>query len=82
MEPDSDLICGHSDAGTFGLTIRKEPLDHCKGEKFAQHPKRTPEGDLMPEDRARVVEALRPRVSGDEKEDLVSKDTGDGILIR
>ncbi len=46
MEPDSGLICGHSDAGTFGLTIRSEPLDHCKWKKFEQHPGRTSDGDL------------------------------------
>jgi hypothetical protein len=47
MEPDSDLICGHPDSGTFGLTIRKEPLDHCKDfSKFQQHPLRKTNGDL------------------------------------
>lgn len=46
MEPDSDLICGHPDAGTFGLSIRQEPLPHCGWTKFTQHPLRNPDGTL------------------------------------
>ena len=47
MEPDSGLICGHPDAGTFGLTIRAEPLPHCPSfAKFEQHPGRNADGTL------------------------------------
>lgn len=47
MEPDSDLICGHPDLGVFGLTIKKEPMDHCPAfVKFKQHPMRNPDGTL------------------------------------
>jgi hypothetical protein len=47
MEPDTGLICGHKDAGLFGLTIRSEPLDHCpEFSKFKQHPYREPNGNL------------------------------------
>lgn len=46
MEPDSPLICGHPDAGTFGLAIRKHPLDHCGWKKFQQHPLRNADGSL------------------------------------
>lgn len=49
MEPDSGLICGHKDAGWFGLTIYKEPLDHCPNFcKFEQHPLRNSDGSLKP----------------------------------
>ena len=47
MEPsDAILICGHIDSGTFGKYLRKEPLDHCKWEKFKQHPLRNENGSL------------------------------------
>lgn len=47
MEPDSGLICGHPDAGFFGVTIRTEPAAHCPDfVKFQQHPKRQANGDL------------------------------------
>lgn len=46
MEPDSGLICGHRDAGTFGKNIRKEPLEHCEWNKFQQHPLRNENGTL------------------------------------
>lgn len=51
MEPDSDLICGHKEAGFFGLTIHMKPpqLAHCKNyEKFEQHLRRNPDGSLKP----------------------------------
>jgi hypothetical protein len=45
MEPDSPyLICGHSDLGTFGLYVKKEPLEHCQWKKFEQHPLRNLDG--------------------------------------
>lgn len=47
MEPDSGLICGHPDAGVFGLTIYSEPLAHCPDfSKFEQHPRRNADGTL------------------------------------
>lgn len=48
MEPDAPtLICGHKDAGVFGLFIRSEPLGHCPDySKFEQHPGRNPDGTL------------------------------------
>lgn len=46
MDPDSGLICGHPDAGLFGLTIYREPLSHCGWKKFEQHPGRNPDGTL------------------------------------
>jgi hypothetical protein len=47
MEPDTDLTCGHKDAGELGTTIRKEPLNHCPDySKFEQHPLRNPDGTL------------------------------------
>lgn len=49
MEPDSDLICGHPDAGMFGKTLRREPAEHCPDfVKFEQHPQRQVNGDLKP----------------------------------
>lgn len=53
MEPDSGLICGHNDAGVFGTTIYREPLDHCpEFKKFDQHPLRNPNGSLKPYEHA------------------------------
>ena len=48
MEPDSPLICGHKDSGTFGLHVPRRPADHCGPDrtKFEQHPKRNPNGSL------------------------------------
>jgi hypothetical protein len=47
MESNSGLICGHPDAGLFGLNIRTEPCFHCMNfAKFEQHPSRLPNGDL------------------------------------
>lgn len=47
IEPsDMDFVCGHPDAGTFGLYIRTEPLAHCGWKKFEQHPGRNPDGTL------------------------------------
>jgi len=47
MEPDSPLICGHPDAGSFGLHIYTEPLAHCPDfVKYKQHPMRRPDGSL------------------------------------
>lgn len=47
MEPDSDLICGHKDAGGFGKVIRKDNITHCKdADKFEQHPLRNKDGSL------------------------------------
>jgi hypothetical protein len=54
MEPDSGLLCGHPDAGTFGLLIkigrtpRESALAHCPSfSKFEQHPLRTAVGQLL-----------------------------------
>ena len=58
MEPDSGLICGHPDAGTFGKTIYKEPLDHCGWKKFEQHPGRNPDGSL---DIKAIAQALKEK---------------------
>ena len=48
MEPDSPLICGHPDSGSFGLSVRRDPVEHCGPErsKFEQHPKRHADGSL------------------------------------
>lgn len=52
MEPDdSRLICGHKDSGTFGLYLSSmngetKPADHCRGNKFEQHPLRNRDGSL------------------------------------
>lgn len=48
IEPnDMDLACGHPDAGTFGVTLHKEPAAHCPNRiKFEQHPGRNPDGSL------------------------------------
>lgn len=47
MEPDSDLICGHPDAGLFGKTLLREPAEHCTDfSKFEQHPLRNEDGTL------------------------------------
>lgn len=48
MEPSGEatLICGHKDAGVFGLYVRQEPLDHCGWKKFKQHPLRNRDGSL------------------------------------
>lgn len=51
MEPDDErLICGHPDSGDFGKYLKglsdPAPLDHCKGEKFEQHPQRNRDGSL------------------------------------
>ncbi len=48
IEPqDMDLFCAHPDAGAFGVTLRKEPADHCPGKvKFQQHPGRNADGTL------------------------------------
>ncbi len=53
MEPDDvRLICGHPDSGSFGKYVteglrgKATPLDHCKGEKFEQHPSRNRDGTL------------------------------------
>ena len=50
IEPnDMDLACGHPDAGTFGVSLRREPAAHCPdGIKFQQHPLRNPDGTLKP----------------------------------
>lgn len=47
MEPDSPLICGHPDSGTFGKSLTRGRPEHC-GEftKFKQHPLRNPDGSL------------------------------------
>ena len=48
IEPnDMDLACGHPDAGTFGVSLRREPAAHCPDRvKFEQHPGRNPDGSL------------------------------------
>jgi hypothetical protein len=49
MEPsDPDLICGHTDAGMFGLSLsRRQPAPHCGNfTKFVQHPSRNADGTL------------------------------------
>lgn len=50
MEPDSDLVCGHPDAGFAGIYARHASAEagHCGPErpKFQQHPLRKPNGDL------------------------------------
>lgn len=50
MEPDSDFVCGHPDAGPLGSYIRNAADfgGHCGPErpKFEQHPNRWPNGDL------------------------------------
>lgn len=50
MEPDSDLTCGHPDAGTFGVYCRHASASngHCGPElqKFEQHPLRADDGRL------------------------------------
>jgi len=50
MEPDGEavLICGHKDAGLFGLYVRQEPLAHCGWKKFEQHSGRNRDGSLKP----------------------------------
>ena len=50
IEPqDMDLSCGHPDAGTFGVSLRREPAEHCPDRiKFQQHPLRNPDGTLKP----------------------------------
>jgi hypothetical protein len=46
MEPDSGLICGLPELGTFGRTIRKDG-EHCAGfSKFEQHRLRNRDGSL------------------------------------
>jgi hypothetical protein len=49
MEPDDmNFICGHKDAGVFGLYIHRAVDGHCGQEltKFEQHPLRDEEGNL------------------------------------
>jgi hypothetical protein len=48
IEPDDmNLHCGHPDAGTFGVSLRREPAEHCPDRvKFEQHPGRNPDGSL------------------------------------
>lgn len=51
MEPDDmNFVCGHPDAGTFGLYTRVAagPGGHCGPErpKFKQHPLRKSDGSL------------------------------------
>lgn len=50
MEPDSDLVCGHPDAGIVGATANRASGEdgHCGPErpKFQQHPRRNPDGTL------------------------------------
>jgi len=51
MEPDDmNFICGHKDAGTFGIYIHHAIKDdgHCGAHrsKFAQHPLRNADGTL------------------------------------
>jgi hypothetical protein len=48
MEPDDPrLICGHADSGAYGKYLKGvDPLPHCKGEKFEQHPHRNRDGSL------------------------------------
>jgi hypothetical protein len=53
MEPDDmNFICGHPDAGTFGIYIRHATNEkgHCgpSRTKFQQHPLRLPSGDIKP----------------------------------
>lgn len=52
QEPDSGLVCGHPDAGPFGLLVRDDArpnLRHCYShERFEQHPLRTPTGGFKP----------------------------------
>ena len=49
MEPDSDLICGHKESGSFGLSLIQGVPTHCGPEKihFKQHSLRTPQGGLQ-----------------------------------
>lgn len=62
MEPDATtLICGHPDAGLFGLFIKREPLPHCAGfVKFKQHPRRNPDGTLKSTTAAKVCQCGEP----------------------
>lgn len=51
MEPDDQrLICGHPDSGEFGKYLQglnnPQPLEHCQGKKFEQHPLRNENGSL------------------------------------
>ncbi len=50
MEPDDDFVCGHKDAGQFGIYTKHAAAKggHCGPErpKFEQHPLRHPNGDL------------------------------------
>lgn len=51
MEPsDMNLVCGHKDAGLFGLYLHAatKPEGHCGPDlrKFEQHPGRNPDGSL------------------------------------
>lgn len=52
MEPDDPrLICGHPDSGDFGKYLKgplanPTPMEHCKGEKFEQHPLRNRDGSF------------------------------------
>lgn len=48
MEPDDDLTCGHTGAGSFGLYVKnREKFTHCKNfDKFEQHPLRNADGTL------------------------------------
>lgn len=52
MEPDSDLVCGHADAGLMGIYTRHASAKggHCGPDrpKFEQHPLRNPDGSLPP----------------------------------
>ena len=47
---DSELVCGHEDAGIFGRFARRasEERGHCGPDrpKFEQHPLRNPDGSL------------------------------------
>lgn len=50
MEPDSDLVCGHNDAGMLGTYARHAAAEggHCgpRRPKFKQHPLRNADGSL------------------------------------
>ena len=50
MEPDSGFICGHKDAGIFGVNVDRASQEggHCGigRRKFEQHPDRNANGTL------------------------------------
>lgn len=41
QEPDCNMYCGHPDAGLYGVSLLRQPAEHCPNHsKFEQHPLR------------------------------------------